>query len=52
MSMSREEIKNKIKEIQISYDYHSDTNTYDVIVDLDKLTDLIVKMTESREETN
>ena len=38
-------IKNAIRSIEKSYDYHSYNGKYDVLVDLDELVDLIVSIT-------
>ena len=42
--MNREIIKKKIRDIEISYDYHSYNNTYEVTVDLDTLASLIINI--------
>lgn len=42
--MNREIIKKKIRDIEISYDYHSYNNTYEVTVDLDTLVNLIINI--------
>ena len=42
--MNRDEIKKRIREIELTYDYHSYNNTYDTVQDLDTLTDLVMEL--------
>ena len=39
--MNREDLKRKLRSIELAYDYNHQTESYDILVNLDELADLV-----------
>ena len=39
--MNREDLKRKLRSIELAYDYNHQTDSYDILVNLDELADLV-----------
>ena len=49
--MNREDLKRKLRSIELAYDYNHQTDSYDITVNLDELADLVENIVKHPEKS-